>query len=136
MKAKKFTKETILEIGLENNKSGNFDVGDTIKVVQKIIEGDKEQRLQAFEGFVVAKHSNGMASTITVRRLGANGIFVERIFPVYSPVIDSISFVRKGKVRRAKLYYMRDRIGKAANVKERVLTREQKELEQKKSGGE
>jgi len=132
MKAKKFTKETILEIGLETNKSNNFDVGDTIKVAQKIIEGDKE-RLQYFEGFVVGKHDHGMASTFTVRKLGANGIFVERIFPLYSPIIDSISFVRKGKVRRAKLYYMRDRIGKAANVKERVLTREQKELQQKKS---
>jgi len=133
MKAKKFTKETILEIGLDTNKSDNFDVGDTIKVVQKIIEGDKEQRLQTFEGFVVAKRQHGMASTFTIRKLGANGIFVERIFPLYSPIIDSISFVRKGKVRRAKLYYMRDRIGKAANVKEKILTREQKELLQKKS---
>lgn len=134
MKAKKFTKETILEIGLDTNKSNNFDVGDTIKVAQKIIEGDKE-RLQYFEGFVVAKHTHGMASTFTIRKLGANGIFVERIFPLYSPIIDSISFVRKGKVRRAKLYYMRDRIGKAANVKERILTRDQKELLQKKSEG-
>lgn len=129
MKAKKYTKETILEIGLEKNKKAeNFDVGDTIKVVQKIVgDGDKEQRLQTFEGFVVGKHDHGMASTFTVRRLGANGIFVERIFPLYSPLIESISFVRKGKVRRAKLYYMRDRVGRAAAVKEKVLTKEQKE---------
>lgn len=132
MKAKKFTKETILEIGVVNNKFDNFDIGDTIKVSQKIVEGDKE-RLQDFEGFVVAKHTHGISSTFTVRKLAANGIFVERIFPFYSPNIDSVSFIRKGKVRRAKLYYMRDRIGKAANVKEKVLTREQKEALQRKS---
>lgn len=132
MKAKKFTKETILDIGYDKNKFNNFDVGDTIRVAQKIAEGDKE-RLQYFEGFVVRKHKQGIASTFTVRKLGANGIFVERIFPLYSPVIDSIDFVRKGKVRRAKLYYMRDRIGKAANVQEKVLTKEQKESLKNKS---
>lgn len=126
MKAKKYTKETILNIGLKNKNYDNFSVGDTIKVFQRIKEGDKE-RLQVFEGDVIAKHGNGISSTFTLRKIGAHSVAVERIFPLYSPIIESISFVRKGKVRRAKLYYIRERIGKAARVQEKILTREQKE---------
>lgn len=126
MKANKYTKETILEIGIKDRQFPEFQVGDAIAVAQRIKEGEKE-RIQTFEGDVIAFHSHGIATTFTVRRIGANGVSVERIFPYYSPLIDSITFLRKGSVRRAKLYYIRQRIGKAARVKEKVLTKEQKE---------
>lgn len=122
MKSKKLTRETIRELGLVKRDFPIFEVGDTIIVSQRIKEGDKE-RLQQFEGDVIAIRKNGISSTFTVRRIGANSIAVERIFPVYSPKIESVKFVRKGKVRRAKLFYMRNRIGKAARVQERVVSR-------------
>lgn len=131
MKAKRYTRETIREIGTYDRKFPEFSVGDAIAVSLRIREGGKE-RLQVFEGDVIAMHANGASSTLTVRKIGANSIPVERVFPVYSPLIESIKFVRKGKVRRAKLYYMRDRIGKAARVQEKVLTKEQKERVRKK----
>lgn len=127
MKAQKITKETVCGLGIKNPGFPIFQIGDTIAVSLRIKEGDKE-RLQLFEGDVIAMHNNGISSTFTVRRIGAHGIAVERILPYYSPLIASIKFLRCGKVRRAKLYYMRNRIGKAARVKEKVLTREQKEL--------
>ena len=102
MKAKKYTRETVLGIGAIARKFPDFKVGDTIVVAQKIKEGDKE-RIQMFEGDVIAMKNNGMSSTFTVRKIGANAVPVERIFPYYSPRIDSIKFVRTGKVRRAKL---------------------------------
>lgn len=126
MKAKKLTKETILHLYKNDRNFEKFEIGDTIKVAQRIKEGDKE-RIQMFEGDVIAIRNNGISSTFTVRKIGANSVAVERIFPWYSPLIDSITFVRKGKICRAKLYYMRERIGKAARVKEKVLTKEQKE---------
>lgn len=132
MRSKKYTKETILQIDTDNRGFSKFDVGDAIKVAQRIKEGDKE-RIQIFEGDVIAIHNNGAASSFTVRRISANSVAVERIFPYYSPLIESVTFVRKGKVRRAKLYYMRDRIGKAARVQEKVLTREQKEQREQAS---
>lgn len=132
MKAKHFTKETILGMGTEDRKFDKFSIGDAIKVSQKIKEGDKE-RIQVFEGDVIAMSRNGISSTFTVRKIGANSVSVERIFPYYSPLIESVSFLRKGKVRRAKLYYMRDRIGKAARVAEKVLTKEQKEQERERA---
>lgn len=126
MKAKKLTKETISQLGVQGLPNfEKFSIGDTVKVSQKIKEGEKE-RIQLFEGDVIAMSRNGASSTFTVRKIGANSVAVERIFPLYSPLIESVQFVRKGKVRRAKLYYMRDRIGKAARVKEKVLTKEQK----------
>ena len=128
MKAKQFTKETILSMGMADRKFDKFGVGDMVKVSQKIKEGDKE-RIQVFEGDVIAMSRNGISSTFTVRKIGANSVAVERIFPYYSPLIEHVTFVRKGKVRRAKLYYMRERIGKAARVAEKVLTKEQKEQE-------
>lgn len=120
MKAKKYTKETITSIGVIERNFDKFNVGDTIIVSQKIKEGEKE-RLQIFEGDVIGMHNHGIASTFTVRKIGANAVSIERIFPYYSPLVDSVKFVRRGKVRRAKLYYMRDRIGKAARVQEKVM---------------
>ena len=92
--------------------------GDTIRVQVKIKEGDKE-RLQAFEGTVIAQHNTGIGTTITVRKMSF-GHGVERIFPLHAPVIEKIEKIRGGKVRRAKLYYLRALRGKAARLKERV----------------
>jgi large subunit ribosomal protein L19 len=119
MKAKKYTRETIRDIGTEDRGFPVFAIGDTIAVSQRIKEGDKE-RIQVFEGDVIAIHKRGISSTFTIRKIGANSVAVERIFPFYSPKIDSIRFVRKGQVRRAKLYYIRERVGKAARVTEKV----------------
>ncbi|WP_416183082.1 50S ribosomal protein L19 [Methylicorpusculum sp.] len=117
MKAKTLTFETVRDIGVQERNFPKFAIGDLIAVYQKLKEGDKE-RLQAFEGDVIAIRSKGNASTFTVRKIGANSVPVERIFPYYSPMIDSIEFVRKGKVRRAKLFYLRKRVGRAARVEE------------------
>ncbi|MEO8129587.1 MAG: 50S ribosomal protein L19 [Bryobacteraceae bacterium] len=95
-----------------------FRPGDTIKVHVKIKEGDKE-RLQAFEGVLLCKHNTGMGETITVRKISF-GQGVERIFPVNAPVVDHIDVIRTGRVRRAKLYYLRGLRGKAARLKERA----------------
>ena len=91
-------------------------IGDTVKVFLKVKEGNRE-RIQLFEGTLIAKKHGGISETITVRRL-ASGVGVEKIFPLNSPNIDKIEVVRHGKVRRAKLYYLRGRVGKAAKVKE------------------
>ncbi len=96
----------------------SFAIGDTIRVEVKIREGERE-RLQAFEGTVIAKRGSGVAETFTVRRV-SYGVGVERVFPLHSPNVDSVKIVRRGKVRRSKLYYLRDRVGKAAKVKERL----------------
>ncbi len=93
----------------------SFAIGDTVKVVVRIAEGDKE-RLQAFEGVVIARKNGGIRETFTVRKL-SYGVGVEKTFPVHSPKIASIEVVRKGKPRRAKLYYVRNLTGKAAKVK-------------------
>jgi len=95
-----------------------LDIGDYVKVHVKVKEGNRE-RLQVFEGTVIAKKGTGLKETFTVRRI-SYGVGVERIFPVHSPKIDHIDTVRKGKVRRAKLYYLRDRVGKASKVKEKL----------------
>ena len=92
-----------------------FNIGDTIKVHVRIKEGDKS-RIQVFEGTVIAKKHGGISETFTVRRV-AHGCGIERVFPLHSPVVDKVEIVRSGKVRRAKLYYLRDRVGKAAKVK-------------------
>ena len=92
------------------------NVGDTVRVGVKIKEGDRE-RIQAFEGTVIAKKHGGIAETFTVRRV-AHGVGIERVFPIHSPTVASVEVIRSGKVRRAKLYYLRDRVGKAAKVKE------------------
>ena len=105
-------------INQENLKSSvpSFNVGDTVKVMVKVIEGDKE-RLQAFEGIVIARKHGGISETFTVRRISF-GVGVEKTFPIHSPKVADIQVVRQGKVRRAKLYYLRARTGKAAKVKE------------------
>lgn len=95
-----------------------FAVGDTVKVYNKIKEGNRE-RIQVFEGTVLKRQNGGARETFTVRK-NSNGIGVEKTWPVHSPFVDNIEVVRKGKVRRAKLYYLRDRVGKAAKVKELV----------------
>lgn len=100
------------------NDLPDFQVGDTVKVHIKIKEGNKE-RVQVFEGTVLKRQNGGARETFTVRRF-ASGVGVEKTFPVNSPVIEKVDIVRRGKVRRAKLYYLRDRVGKAAKVKERI----------------
>ena len=95
-----------------------FNVGDTVRVMFKVIEGNKE-RIQAYEGIVIARKHGGLRETFTVRRI-SSGIGVERTFPVHSPKIDNIVVVRKGTVRRAKLYYLRERTGKAAKIRENI----------------
>ena len=95
-----------------------FDIGDTVKVDVKIREGERE-RIQAFEGTVIAKKGSGVAETFMVRRV-SYGVGVERVFPLHSPNIANVSVIRHGKVRRSKLYYLRDRLGKSAKVKERI----------------
>lgn len=126
MKAQTLTRETIRDLGVVSKEFPAFEIGDHIAVSQWITEGNKK-RLQIFEGDVIAMHKNGASSTFTVRKIGANSVAVERIYPFYSPIIDAIKVVRKGDVRRAKLYYLRDRIGKAAQVKEKVLSKEARE---------
>ena len=94
----------------------DFNSGDTVKVNVKVSEGNRE-RIQTFEGVIIEVNNSGINKTITVRKLSF-GVGVERIFPVHAPIIDSIEVVRKGKVRRSKLYYLRDRVGKSAKIKE------------------
>ena len=103
------------------NDLPQFNVGDTIKVYVKIKENNRE-RIQMFEGTVLKKQNGGIRETSTVRRV-AYGTGVERTFPINSPIIDKIEITRRGKVRRAKLFYLRDRVGKAAKVKELITKR-------------
>lgn len=97
----------------------DFGVGDTVKVYAKVIEGTRE-RIQVFEGTVLKRQNGGVRETFTVRKF-SNGVGVEKTWPLHSPIIDRIEVVRKGKVRRAKLFYLRKRVGKAAKVKEKKL---------------
>ena len=101
-----------------------FNVGDTVKVHVKVVEG-KRERIQIFEGIVIKKQNGGIGETFTVRKL-SYGVGVERTFPVHSPRIDRIEVAKQGKVRRAKLYYLRDRVGKAAKIKEKRTERKAK----------
>ncbi len=107
-----------LTAGQLKENAPKVTVGDTVRVSVKIREGEKE-RIQAFEGTVIAKNGSGIAETFTVRRV-SYGVGVERVFPVHSPNVADVVTVRRGKVRRSKLYYLRDRVGKAAKVKERI----------------
>ena len=95
-----------------------FEIGDTVVVHNKIVEGSRE-RIQLFEGTVIAKRNGGISETFTVRRI-AYGVGVEKTFPLHSPKVAKVEVIRHGKVRRAKLYYVRDRVGKAAKVKEHI----------------
>lgn len=109
---KAFTSEQLKENLPEVN------VGDTIRVHNKIKEGTRE-RIQMFEGTVIAKHGGGISETFTVRRI-SYGVGVEKTFPIHSPNVEKVDIIRSGKVRRAKLYYLRDRVGKASKVKEKI----------------
>tara|TARA_B110000305_G_scaffold147735_1_gene164009 strand:- start:203 stop:664 length:462 start_codon:yes stop_codon:yes gene_type:complete len=102
----------------ENKKIIDFNPGDTIKVNVRIIEG-KKQRIQAYEGVCIAKKNRGINSAFTVRKISF-GEGVERVFQLYSPNVDSVELIRSGKVRRAKLYYLRDRKGKSARINEKI----------------
>ncbi len=104
----------------DNMKSDlpSFSVGDLVRVGVEIKEGDKK-RVQVFEGTVIARKHGGISRTFTVRKI-SNGVGVERIFPIHSPHVKSVDVLRRGKVRRAKLYYIRKRVGKAAKVKEKL----------------
>ena len=95
-----------------------FEIGDTVKVDVNIREGERE-RVQSFEGTVIAKKGSGVAETFTVRRV-SYGVGVERVFPIHSPNVKAVTVIRAGSVRRSKLYYLRDRVGKAAKVKEQI----------------
>lgn len=99
----------------QKNDIPSFKVGDTVKVHIKIKEGSRE-RIQVFEGFVLKRQSGGVAETFTVRRI-ASGVGVEKTFPIHSPKLEKIEVIKRGKVRRAKLNYMRERTGKAAKIK-------------------
>ena len=106
----------IVEAGDLKKDRGGFKPGDTVKVMVKVVEGEKE-RLQAFEGVVIRRRGGGTGASFTVRRI-SYGVGVERTFPVHSPRVDRIEIVAKGAVRRAKLYYLRERAGRAARVTE------------------
>ena len=108
----------IAQDSLKPEVSEAIKVGNTIKIWVKIREGERE-RLQAFEGTIIARKGSGVSETFTVRRV-SYGVGVERVFPVHSPNVDKIELIRTGKVRRSKLYYLRDRVGKAAKVKQTV----------------
>lgn len=96
----------------------HFGPGDNVKVHVKVTEGERT-RIQVFQGDVIARRGSGPRETFTVRKISFNGIGVERIFPVHAPIIEKIEVTRRGRVRRAKLYYLRDRVGKAAKIRER-----------------
>ncbi len=108
---------TLEKEGLKE-KVADFNIGDTVRVYVKVVEGDKE-RIQAYEGVVIARKNGSIRETFTVRRISF-GVGVERTFPVHSPRIDHVEVIRKGKVRRAKLYYVRKLSGKRAKIKEAI----------------
>lgn len=108
----------IITEGMIKADRPKFEVGDTVRVAVRIKEGERE-RIQSFEGTVIAKRHGGIAETFTVRR-SSYGVGVERVFPVNSPFVEKVEVVRRGKVRRAKLFYLRSRTGKAAKVKEQI----------------
>ncbi|MDA8169621.1 MAG: 50S ribosomal protein L19 [Nitrospiraceae bacterium] len=98
-----------------------FNIGDTVRVFMKVIEGDKE-RIQPFEGLVIARKNGGIRETVTVRKISF-GVGVEKIFPLHSPFVESIKVIRQGRVRQAKLYYIRDKKGKEAKIKEKQFAK-------------
>lgn len=104
-----------------SNRLPEFRVGDTVRVMYKIIEGEDKKRVQPYEGIVIARKGMGISKTFTVRRIGADNVGIERIFPLYSPNIEDLKIIKSGKVRKAKLYYLRDKVGRdALRIKERV----------------
>ena len=122
MKAAFYTKETIRSIGMKDRGFPAFGIGDAVIVSQSIKEAGKE-RLQAFQGNVIAMHKKGISTTFIVRKIAEGGAAVERIFPLYSPLVKAIKVLSKGDVRRAKLYYLRNKVGKGAQVQQVVETK-------------
>lgn len=110
--------QSILAAANNNGKFPEFNVGDTVRVYVKIIEGEKA-RIQPYEGTVIAMKHGGIQKTFTVRRISA-GVAIERVFPFHSPMLDKLEVIRKGRVRRAKLYYLRGRFGRSAVITEKV----------------
>jgi large subunit ribosomal protein L19 len=106
-----------IEQRMLSKKAHDFRVGDTVKVMVRVVEGNKE-REQAFQGTVIKQNGKGLTETFTVRKV-SSGIGVERVFPIHSPNVTSVQVVRRGRVRRAKLYYLRKRVGKAARIQEK-----------------
>lgn len=127
MKAQSLTRETIRHIGEKPQQLAPFAIGDTVSISLKVKEGDKE-RIQVFQGDVIARHKKGASSSFVVRKF-SNGVAVERILPENSPLIQDLTVIRHGVVRRAKLYYLRDREGKAARLKERRVSHAPKSAE-------
>ena len=111
-----FVKE--ISAGMLKTEVPELKIGSTVRVHVRIKEGDKS-RIQVFEGTIIARNNSGIAETFTVRRV-SYGVGIERVFPVHSPNVEKVETVRNGRVRRAKLYYLRDRVGKAAKVKEKI----------------
>ena len=116
----------IKEIEKEQLKTDipDFKIGDTIKIHNKIVEGTRE-RIQVFEGYVIKRQNGGIRETVTLRRL-SGGVGVEKTWPIHSPLVDKIEVVRRGVVRRAKLFYLRDRVGKRAKIREAITARPKK----------
>lgn len=129
MKSKTFNKETVQTLAVRELNFPEFGIGDKIEVAQWVQEGDSK-RVQLFLGNVIARSNNAGSSTFTVRKIGADDVAVERIYPLYSPIIDSIKVVAKAKVRRAKLYYIRHKVGEAAKIKEKVVRKNAKKATQ------
>ncbi len=125
--------DLLRQIEEENKKDElpDFQPGDTVRVAVKVIEGTGEEqrvRLQSFEGVVLARRGSGLNETFTVRRV-THGVGVERVFPLHSPIVDSVEVTRAGDPRRAKLYYLRERIGRGARVRDRVAAKISEEVE-------
>lgn len=125
----KFEQKHIAEV-TEDKNIPEFRAGDTVKVMVKIVEGTTE-RLQAYQGLVISRKNRGLGSTFIVKK-DSHGQSIERVFPLYSPRIASIEVIRRGVVRRAKLYYMRELTGKAARIKERVIRKPSADAASKK----
>jgi len=123
LRRKKMNFTIIKEIEKQQLKTDipNFKVGDTVRIHNKIVEGARE-RIQIFEGYVTKRQNGGIRETVTLRRM-SGGVGVEKTWPIHSPRVDKIEVVRKGIVRRAKLFYLRDRVGKKAKIKEAITAR-------------
>ena len=111
--------KNFVEKNMPEKAAPDVSVGDTVRVHLRVKEGNRE-RTQVFEGTVIAMKHGGISETFTVRRV-AHGVGIERVFPIHSPKVDSVNVLRHGVVRRAKLYYLRNRVGKAARVKEKIV---------------
>ena len=120
MKSNKINKETVQSLAVRPLKFDIFGIGDKVEVSQWVQEGESK-RIQTFLGNVIARSNNAGSSTFTVRKIAADDVAVERIYPLYSPIIEGIKVVAKAKVRRAKLYYLRSKVGESARIKEKVV---------------